>query len=163
MDFAPPDDTATQGGLLCYISDYYVRAVAPGTIVRSDKGTVILDLDNDGDESTGWTVLYLHLAEVDRVPEGVQVEQGDIIGRAACEGGFSTATHLHIARRFNGEWIPADCQYCPDEYKRPDFNMSGWTVVGFESQEYQGQLQNATGELRNAEQGRFDPSNRVSW
>ena len=36
------------------------------------------------------------------------VKEGDRIGHPSCEGGLSEATHLHIARRYNGEWIAAD-------------------------------------------------------
>ncbi|GAB4522193.1 MAG: hypothetical protein OHK0046_34460 [Anaerolineae bacterium] len=159
VDFAPPDEPA---GVACYTSAFWVRAVAPGLIVRSDKGVVMLDLDGDGDESTGWTVLYLHIASEDRVAAGTRVNTGDIIGRAACEGGFSTATHLHIGRRYNGEWLPAQCIACSEQYWQSPFTMSGWSVVGIRNQEYQGFLQN-NGEQRVAEQGRFTPDNRISW
>src|SRR5215207_564189 len=105
IDFAPPDDpsTVTSG---CYVSAFFATAVAPGLIARTDTGTAILDLDGDGDESTGWTILYLHMAAQDRVAQGTHVQVGDRIGRPSCEGGVSNATHLHIARRYNGEWIP---------------------------------------------------------
>jgi hypothetical protein len=36
------------------------------------------------------------------------VKQGDPIGHPSCEGGMSDASHLHIARKYNGEWIAAD-------------------------------------------------------
>lgn len=158
IDFAPPDER----DILCFISDYWVRAVASGLIVRSDDGAVVLDLDGDGDEATGWTVLYLHLAEAERVQVGTQVAVGDEIGRASCEGGFSTATHLHIARRYNGEWIPADCQNCGNFDYRPPFVLSSWRVVGIQNQEYQGFLENG-GDRLTAEQGRLTPINRISW
>jgi len=29
------------------------------------------------------------------------------VGHPSCEGGTSTGTHLHIARKYNGEWMPA--------------------------------------------------------
>src|SRR5690606_14902097 len=118
--------------------------------------------DGDGDESTGWTVLYLHLSSQDRVAAGVRVQTGDLIGRASCEGGFSTATHLHIARRYNGEWIPADCSGCTGQDTRPSFTMSGWRVQGITNQEYQGYLENA-GQVRVAEQGRSTTENLISW
>ena len=158
LDFAPPDER--DDGLLCYTSDYWVRAVAPGVIARSDGGAVVLDLDGDGDETTGWTVFYLHLAE--RVPAGTQVNSGDPIGRASCEGGFSTATHLHIGRRYNGEWLPADCFVCAPYDARPAFNLGGWITVGLRNQEYQGFL-DREGERRTADQGRLSLVNRISW
>jgi LasA protease len=42
------------------------------------------------------------------VPVGTQVQRGDPIGHPACEGGFTESSHLHFARKFNGEWIAAD-------------------------------------------------------
>ena len=43
---------------------------------------------------------------------------GDRIGHPSCEGGLSSGTHVHIARKYNGEWIPADQQL--------PFVLSGW-------------------------------------
>ncbi len=160
IDFAPPDER--DDGRLCYTSDYWVRAVAAGVIARSDGGAVVLDLDGDGDESTGWTVFYLHLAAQDRVAVGTTVNVGDPIGRASCEGGFSTATHLHIGRRYNGEWLPADCFVCAPFDARPPLNLGGWVTVGIRNQEYQGFLARE-GERRTAEQGRLSLVNRISW
>jgi murein DD-endopeptidase MepM/ murein hydrolase activator NlpD len=159
VDFAPPDERLPEQAF-CYISEYEVRAVAPGIIARSGDGAVVLDLDGDGDEATGWTILYLHLDQL--VAANTRVVTGDKIGRAACAGGYSTATHLHIARRFNGEWLPADCQQCLPGHERPPFVMSGWQIVGIANQEYQGYLQSGTTTLQ-AEQGRTNPLNRISW
>ena len=44
----------------------------------------------------------------DRVALNARVRQGDPIGYASCEGGFSSGTHLHFARRYNGQWIQID-------------------------------------------------------
>jgi murein DD-endopeptidase MepM/ murein hydrolase activator NlpD len=137
-----------------------VTAVAPGIIARSGDGAVILDLDNDADESTGWTIFYLHLTDV--IAPGTQVNVGDILGYSSCAGGFSTATHLHIARRFNGEWLPADCSQCIPGHERPAFVMSGWRTLGIANAEYQGFLENGTTQLQ-AEQGRNNPINQISW
>jgi len=68
----------------------------------------VLDLDGDGNERTGWVILYLHLASQDMIRQGVMVKIGDPIGHPSCEGGKATGTHVHIARKYNGEWIPAD-------------------------------------------------------
>jgi hypothetical protein len=68
----------------------------------------MIDLDGDGHEETGWVLFYLHLSGQDRVPLGMQVQQGDPVGHPSCEGGFSESTHLHLARRYNGEWIAAN-------------------------------------------------------
>jgi murein DD-endopeptidase MepM/ murein hydrolase activator NlpD len=160
VDFAPPDENPV--GVACYTSEAWVRAVSPGIIARSGGGVVILDLDSDGDETTGWTVLYLHIASEGRVAPGTRVNAGDPIGRASCEGGVSTATHLHVARRYNGEWIPADCQECSGNDMRPRFKMGDWTVSGIANQEYQGDLI-GNNESRIAEQGRLNPNNQISW
>ncbi len=92
---------------------------------------MIQDLDNDGLEQTGWTVLYMHVDTRDRVRPGTFLPAGGKIGHPSCEGGVSSGTHLHLARRYNGEWIPAD-QDLP-------FNLDGWTTVGL-GYEYDGYL-----------------------
>lgn len=126
LDFAP---SSTMSG--CVVSDDWVVAVAPGLIVRSENGVVILDLDGDGREETGWVLLYLHIAHNDRIEAGAFVEQGDLIGHPSCEGGISTGTHVHIARKYNGEWILADGPL--------PFEMSGW-VAHAGSEAYDGAL-----------------------
>jgi len=113
LDFAP---SSLVGG--CAKSDEWVTAVAPGQIVRDGYGILLLDLDGDGREATGWVILYLHVAAEDRVPVGTFVETGDRLGHPSCEGGVATGTHVHIARKYNGEWIPADGLI--------PFNLSGW-------------------------------------
>ena len=42
-----------------------------------------------------------------RVARGAYVVTGDRIGHPSCEGGYSQASHLHIARMYNGQWMPA--------------------------------------------------------
>jgi LasA protease len=126
LDFAPPGEG---GG--CDPAPEWVTAVADGFIIRADNGAVIQDLDNDGFEQTGWTVLYMHIASDGRVQPNTYVYAGDIIGHPSCEGGVSNATHLHIARRFNGEWIPADGNI--------PFNLDGWVSSG-NGIEYDGYL-----------------------
>ncbi|WP_343420136.1 LysM peptidoglycan-binding domain-containing protein [Candidatus Flexifilum breve] len=159
IDFAPPDDI-TKVSSACYQSAFYATAVASGVVARTDEGTVILDLDGDGDESTGWTILYLHMAAQDRIQAGTAVSVGDRIGHPSCEGGFSTGTHMHIARRYNGEWIPVSCDACADP--RPAFNLNGWTVVGYTNQEYQGYMFRGS-DRRVADQGRTNTENQVAW
>ena len=161
VDFAPPDDleTVTSG---CYVSANFVTAIAPGVIARTAEGVVVLDLDGDGDESTGWSILYLHIASQDRISAGTSVNVGDRIGRPSCEGGFSNGTHLHIARRYNGEWLPTDCSNCPSDRAVPNFVMSGWTFYGYVNQEYQGYTRSGDAE-RVADQGRENPLNRIAW
>ncbi len=77
-------------------------------VVRKGIAIAVLDLDGDGKEQTGWVIFYLHLATDSIPPIGTSLKQGDRIGLPSCEGGRSTGTHVHIARKYNGEWIPAD-------------------------------------------------------
>ena len=78
-----------------------------------------------------WTVLYLHIASRDRVPAGTVVRAGDRIGHASCEGGTATGTNLHIARKYNGEWVAAGGPL--------PFILSGWTAH-YGSAAYKGSL-----------------------
>ncbi len=162
VDFAAPAEAQQVGH--CYTSSYPATAVARGTIARLEEGVVVLDLDEDSNEATGWTILYLHVDAHDSLKYGQMIEAGNIIGYPSCLGGFTNATHLHIARRYNGEWIPADCNRCPPNVSAPSFVMSNWKVVGLESQLYQGfmihQLDNRSAV---AEQGRFTSVNEISW
>jgi murein DD-endopeptidase MepM/ murein hydrolase activator NlpD len=103
LDFVPDE-----GYLGCQAAAAWATAAAPGLVIYSRDGEVLLDLDGDGYEQTGWVLFYLHVATQGRVAEGTQVQTGDPIGHPSCEGGFSESTHLHLARRFNGEWIAAD-------------------------------------------------------
>lgn len=103
LDFAPAGDKPG-----CQETNAWALAVAPGQVVRSDNGVVLVDLDGDGLEQTGWAIMYLHIATAGRITNGKWVETGDLIGKPSCEGGRSTGTHLHIARKYNGEWIAAD-------------------------------------------------------
>jgi len=127
LDFAPPGDAVG-----CVTSNSWVLAVADGLVTRSDYGAVILDLDGDGFEQTGWVILYMHIETRDRVEEGVFLKAGDRIGHPSCEGGISSGTHVHLARRYNGEWIPAD-QAMP-------FILDGWVSRGA-GIEYDGYLE----------------------
>ena len=86
----------------------YVTAMAPGLVIRAWNGQVIVDLDGDGKEQTGWVILYMHIATRDRVAVGTWLNTNDFIGWPSCEGGDATGTHTHIARKYNGEWMLAD-------------------------------------------------------
>jgi LasA protease len=165
VDFAPPtpsDELVAQQGF-CYISTNWTAAVAAGVVARSGGGYVILDLDGDGNEHTGWTVVYLHISSQDVIKAGTRVEAGDRLGHPSCEGGYSTGTHLHFGRRFNGEWIPVSCERCPKGVSVPPLVLSGWTVFGYPNAEYQGYMTNENGLERRANVGREDPINQVSW
>lgn len=128
IDFGPPSSVSG-----CAKSNEWVTAVAPGVIARTGEGVVILDLDGDGDEQTGWNILYLHIETRDKVATGTVVAAGDKIGHPSCEGGVSTGTHVHIARKFNGEWILADGPL--------SFTMSGYVAKNGDAP-YQGKLVN---------------------
>jgi hypothetical protein len=106
-----------------------VTAVGDGPIVRSRNGEVVQDLDGDGNEQTGWVVLYMHIHSIDRVQPGEVLHAGDRIGHPSCEGGVSNGTHLHLARRYNGEWIAADGAL--------PFELDGWISSGLGA-EYDG-------------------------
>ncbi len=115
IDFAPG---SVEHG--CAPTINWVTASAPGLVVRSERGVVVIDLDGDGHEQTGWALLYLHIAEKGRIPAGVYVEAGDKIGQPSCEGGYATGTHVHFARKYNGEWIAADGPV--------PFVLGGWRI-----------------------------------
>lgn len=119
VDFAPASDTS---GCYTVANDLFAVAMADGLVVRSDIDGVIIDLDKDGDERTGWVLFYLHLAANRRISVGQEVAAGDPIGYPSCEGGSSTGTHVHVARKYNGEWILADGPLA--------FNFEGWKVNG---------------------------------
>jgi LasA protease len=121
LDFAPPQDEC---------SDPLTRMIlasAPGCVVRSEKNAVVLDLDCDGSERTGWNLFYYHLAEEGRARQNSRVAQGQKIGYASCEGGLCSGIHVHMARRYNGEWILAGGPI--------PFTLSGWQLGTFESDE----------------------------
>ena len=145
IDFAPPGDA-----LGCVRSDEWVVAVADGPILRADNGAVIQDLDGDGLEQTGWVVLYMHVESRERVQAGDTVKAGERIGHPSCEGGVSTGTHLHLARRYNGEWIAADGDL--------PFVLDGWVSRGT-GVEYDGFL-DRDGQTVEAWEGYF-PENSI--
>jgi LasA protease len=114
VDFAPT------GVSECNPTGEWVTAMSAGTVVRSDPGEVLLDLDGDGLEETGWVIFYLHVATFGRVTAGTKLRLGDHIGHPSCEGGEATGTHVHIARKYNGEWMLADGAL--------PFDLEGWVA-----------------------------------
>ncbi|HEY84277.1 MAG TPA: LysM peptidoglycan-binding domain-containing protein [Chloroflexi bacterium] len=103
LDFGPPDVLGS-----CYYSTVPLTAVAGGQIFLGSKGETYLDLDADGNLQTGWVLLYLHMVADDALTQGQIVQAGHPLGYASCEGGISDSSHLHLARRYNGEWMAAD-------------------------------------------------------
>jgi hypothetical protein len=115
LDFAP---ASVEDG--CVPSDAWIAAVGDGLVVRSQHGAVVLDLDADGFEQTGWAILYMHVENRARAPAGARLQAGDPIGHPSCEGGPASGTHVHIARKYNGEWVPAGGPL--------PFVMDGWVA-----------------------------------
>lgn len=126
LDFAPG---STEPG--CIRSLAWVTAASSGLVTRSGNGVVVLDLDGDGHEQTGWVLIYLHVSSEQRIEVGTWVGTDDQLGHPSCEGGASTGTHLHIARKYNGEWVPADGPL--------PFNLGGWIAHAGDAA-YQGTL-----------------------
>jgi LysM repeat protein len=128
IDFAPPCD---HPGCASLSPQSYVAAMADGLVVRSGPDGVVLDLDGDGDERTGWDIFILHLALHGRVVLGQELHVGDPMGDPSSEGGEATGTHVHIARKYNGEWMLADGPL--------GFDLDGW-IVHAGNAAYQGTL-----------------------
>lgn len=137
IDFGPPDVLGS-----CFYSEEPLTAAADGVVVVARNGEVYLDLDGDGNIQTGWVLLYLHaVADIDTpVSVGQHLKQGDVIGYASCEGGLSNSSHLHFARRYNGEWMAAGGPV--------PMKLSGWEVQP-NSVPYDGQLVKGT-EIRDS-------------
>ncbi len=126
LDFGP-----VTGQPPCAVSTAWVTAAAAGVVTRAGEGVVVLDLDGDGLEQTGWVLFHLHIAKEGRVEAGTRVSLDDPLGHPSCEGGSATGTHVHIARKYNGEWIAADGPL--------PFVLSGWRSAMGE-RAYQGTL-----------------------
>ena len=147
LDFVSP-----QSGYGCSPAPEWVTASAAGLVVRSGDGQVVIDLDGDGFEGTGWTLHYSHLATDGRVAAGTPVNAGDPLGHPSCEGGYSEATHVHFARRYNGEWISA--------VGPVPFDLSGWIAASL-GQSYDGTLARGD-QLRTACECKEDATNGIS-
>jgi LasA protease len=126
IDFSP-----VTGEPPCTTSRAWVTASADGVVTRANDNVLAVDLDGDGYEQTGWVLVYLHIAEPDSITPGSSVVVDQPLGHPSCERGNSTGTNVHIARKFNGEWIPVD-GIVP-------FVLSGWEVHSGE-RSYQGEL-----------------------
>jgi len=105
--------------------DPFDRSLDP--LSRRETGLIVQDLDGDGEEETGWNLLYMHVATESALGVGTELEEGQRLGHASCEGGYSTASHLHFARKYNGEWVPADGTY--------PMILSGWRAHAIEAYE----------------------------
>ena len=116
LDLAPPSAIAG-----CAESPEYFTAPADGVVTTSDYAMLMLDLDGDADQRTGWVIYFYHVGLDNKAPAGTVVKMGDPLGHPSCEGGRATGTHVHVARRYNGEWIPAGGPI--------PFEMGGWTAA----------------------------------
>jgi murein DD-endopeptidase MepM/ murein hydrolase activator NlpD len=128
LDFSP-----VTGEPACTTSRAWVTASAAGRVTRAGDNVVAVDLDGDGHEGTGWVLIYLHIVDQDIISPGDWVEVNQPLGHPSCERGKSTGTHVHIARKYNGEWISADGTI--------PYILSGWEVQMGEKS-YQGVLIN---------------------
>jgi LasA protease len=126
LDFSP-----VTGEPACTTSKAWVRSSAAGRVTRAGDNVVAVDLDGDGHEGTGWVLIYLHIVDQDMVSPGTWVEVDQPLGHPSCERGKSTGTHVHLARKYNGEWISADGSIA--------YILSGWEVQAGE-RSYQGAL-----------------------
>ena len=141
IDFAP--SSVAHG---CAPSELWTVAAAAGVITRLENGVMMLDLDGDGKEQTGWVFFYLHLLPLGSMEEEDWIDQGQIIGKPSCEGGRATGTHIHIARKYNGEWIAADGPL--------PFVLSGWQAVNGD-EPYQGSLIRGAEVIKAASDGSY--------
>lgn len=116
LDFAPNIKDAG-----CNISPKFARAGAAGSVTRSDNSVVMLTLEDENQKPTGWELMYMHIAEQGKVPLDARLSVNDPIGHPSCEGGSATGSHVHIARKYKGEWI-SSAELFP-------FVLSGWQVV----------------------------------
>jgi len=128
LDLAP-----VTGEKDCAVSRVWALSAAPGVVARSKYNVVAIDLDGDGLEQTGWVLIYMHIAEHERIQKGEIVQLDTPVGHPSCEGGTSTGTHLHIARKYNGEWMPADTPV--------PFVLGGWQAYA-DSRNYYGGMIN---------------------
>ncbi|HLE15988.1 MAG TPA: M23 family metallopeptidase, partial [Anaerolineales bacterium] len=128
IDFSP-----VTGQAPCVATNAWVTASASGLVTRSAYNTVVIDLDGDGHEQTGWDLLYFHVADRDRIQAGTPVQVNDPLGHPSCERGAATGTHVHFARKYNGEWLPAASPL--------PFILSGWILQGG-ARSYEGTLVN---------------------
>ena len=126
LDFSP-----VTGEAVCAVSKAWATASTPGIIARAAYNVVALDMDGDGFEQTGWVLVYVHLAGSELVEEGKTVIQDEPLGHPSCERGQSTGKHVHIARKYNGEWLSADGPL--------PFVLSGWRVEAG-TRNYEGNL-----------------------
>jgi murein DD-endopeptidase MepM/ murein hydrolase activator NlpD len=127
IDFTPKDQAGS-----CWTSADWNIAAAPGKIVSAENGRVMENVSGFNFQGRGWTLMYMHTADEDRAEVGTELKTGDHIGHPSCTGGAAETSHLHFARLYNGQWIPAADPKIP-------MVLSGWVVQG-DAQEYDGKM-----------------------
>lgn len=147
LDFAPPNPSG------CAASPYPVLAVAPGRVLASARGETWIDMDGDGDIRTGWVIFYMHLGSRGRVVAGEQVEIGDVVGYPSCEGGRASGAHVHLARLYDGQWMPAEGPV--------PFRLGSWTAQAVIGNSYSGRLVHDDGRIVRSCNCRDDSRNRI--
>ncbi len=147
IDLTPSD---VSGAGTCYASRDWAVAAAPGRVLASEHGRVVVSLGNGNFQGSGWSLLYMHIATNGRVSVGAQVNTGDRIGHPSCEGGNADASHLHFARLYNGQWI--DPNTVP-------FILSDWHIDTL-VQEYDGKM-TRDADTREAVNGRDESKNAI--
>ena len=147
VDFAPADMAGS-----CWTSQYWNIAAAPGEIISADNGRIVQDLDGDGFQGTGWALLYMHIADEERAEVGAKLKTGDHVGHPSCQGGAAETSHIHFARLYNGQWIPAGDAKIP-------MVLAGWKFAA-DAQEYDGSMTRGK-ETRTAENQRIQEQNGV--
>jgi hypothetical protein len=82
LDLAPPSAIAG-----CAESPETFTAPADGVVTTSDYAMLMLDLDGDSDQRTGWVIFFYHVGLDNQAPAGMVVKMGDrrhlLRGRAA--------------------------------------------------------------------------------
>lgn len=116
LDFAP-----LTGEAACAVSKSWILAAAPGVVTRAANNQVIISAIDSSGKPTGWEVFYMHIASEEMIPQGTRVQLDDPIGHPSCQGGSATGTHVHIARKYKGEWIGAGETF--------PYLLSGWLAV----------------------------------
>jgi LysM repeat protein len=145
-------DFTSQKVFGCRELSEWVTAMADGVIARSARGEVVQTL-NGNDERVGWSVLYLHIGSTDRVAVGERIKRGERIGHPSCEGGVSSGAHVHIARKYNGEWI--------NGHGRVPFMLGDWAMYEGKA-EYDGGLKRGN-QTREACECKKPEVNGISW
>jgi hypothetical protein len=142
-------DFAAASTLGCREVGEWVTASDSGVVSRSALGEVVQSLDASADERVGWSVLYLHIAGRGRAQRGAMLALGDRVGHPSCEGGAADGAHVHLVRKFNGEWITAGGDI--------PFVLDGWTA--YETGEaYEGGLRKGN-QTREAMQAKLTQQN----